>query len=59
MFTVAVAAIWEPIGIYMDIWYYNLQPQLFGVSVLTLLMYFHWMCFSYFLGNWAAGMWRK
>jgi FlaA1/EpsC-like NDP-sugar epimerase len=59
IFTVIIASIWEPMGVYMDIWHYISQPQFLGASVLTLVMYFHWICFSYFLGNRAAGRWKK
>jgi hypothetical protein len=59
VFSIILASVWEPLGAYMGIWHYVSQPQFLGVSVLTLLMYFHWVCFSYFLGNRAAGRWKR
>jgi len=59
VFTVILAAVWEPIGAYIGLWYYVSQPQFFGVSVLTLLLYFHWVSFSYFLGNRVSGRFKK
>jgi hypothetical protein len=57
-FTVLLSAVWEPLGVLFGLWHYNAHPQLFGVSVLTLLNYFHWMVFSYFIGNMAARRWK-
>ena len=49
--TMFLATAWEPIGVYTDLWHYFGPQQFLGVSVITLLAYFHWMTFSYFLGN--------
>jgi hypothetical protein len=59
IFTVILATLWEPIGVYAGLWQYFGQYQFLGVSVLTLTEYFHWVCFSYFLGNVFAGRMRK
>ena len=54
VFTIILAAIWEPIGVYTNLWIYHSHGQFLGVSVLTLLLYFHWVSFSYFIGNRTA-----
>jgi hypothetical protein len=59
LLTVILASVWEPVGVYMGLWYYASSPQFFGVSVLTLILYFHWICFSYFIGNRASRRFSK
>ncbi len=48
--------IWDPIGIYFGLWYYNSQPQILGMSVYMLLLYIHYLSFCYFLGNKLNGL---
>jgi hypothetical protein len=51
LFTVVLASIWEPIGVYFGVWAYNAHPQFLGVSMVTILAYFQYVCISYFLAD--------
>ncbi|MCK4827378.1 hypothetical protein KA005_67225 [bacterium] len=46
--------IWDPLAMHFDLWYYSSFPQVFGISVYTLLLYIHYLTFWYFFGNMAA-----
>jgi hypothetical protein len=59
IFTMVLATVWEPIGVYTDLWHYFGLYQFLGVSIFTLLAYFHWISFSYFLGNRFGGRLKK
>ncbi len=54
--------IWDPIGMSFGLWRYASQPQIFGMSVYMLLLYVHYLSFSYFLGNktneWVVKRWK-
>lgn len=51
LFAVILDLIWDPIGIHFNLWYYNSLPQVFGVSIYTLILYVHYLTFCYFFGN--------
>jgi hypothetical protein len=50
-FTMMLAIPWESSLAYLGFWRYFSEPRLFGVSIYTILLYTHYVIFSYFLGN--------
>ena len=51
IFAIVLDLIWDPIGLYFGLWYYNTWPQVLGISVYTLVLYLHYLTFCYFFGN--------
>jgi len=51
VFSIILDLVWDPLAMYFGLWYYNSQPQVLGISVLTLLFYVHFLAFCYFFGN--------
>jgi len=52
IFTIICATIYESITTYLGFWFHYSQPQILGgASIWTLLGYFPYISYSYFLGN--------
>lgn len=54
LFTLAIALPFEVFAVSQGFWSYSAAPQVFSVSVFTLLAYLPWVIYSYFSGNAAA-----
>ena len=54
VFTLLFALPFEIIAVSAGWWGYFATPQIFSVSVFTLLAYFPWMAYIYFSGNFLA-----
>jgi len=51
MLGLALDIVWDPIAMYFGLWYYSSWPQVFGISVYTLIMYIHYFTLCYFCSN--------
>ena len=51
LFTMLLAFIFENIMVYLGHWTFYAEPMLLNSSLLTIVLYFHYACFCYFIGN--------
>lgn len=59
IFTVILGIIFEEICAFLGFWSYFSEPKLLYASLLPILMYFHYICFCYFTGNWINRRLKK
>ncbi len=53
-FTMLFALPFEALAVVGGLWSYAAMPQIFSVSVFTLLAYFPWIVYAYFSGNFLS-----
>lgn len=59
IFTVILALIFEEACTSLGFWSYYSEPKIIQASLLPVIMYFHYICFCYFTGNWLCRRMKK
>jgi len=52
LFAIPLAAGFEEFMAFSGVFVHHLGPKLVNVAWETILLYFHYLVYSYFLGNW-------